>query len=405
MRPSRRLERWCLDRLRHGPTISEPPGLDRLTVVVPSFGRPEFVLRQLVYWSGTTSHLLILDGSPNPIPESVQELVEARTEFSYLHWPVGLDERFHRARDLITTEYTVLGGDDEFLLRRGLAEAVGVLDRDQTHVACMGQSLAFVPSPDGRHLEFGPGYPHRGFVNADPDVRQRVLYAMSRYNAITCYAVTRTETWRLTWGEALDWSSVYAMEVQHAISSWLSGGLITVDEIYWLRSGENPSVRDMNEQRLTFTDWWTDPIYASEVSRFQGLLADHAVAVGAADSNSAPRIVSEAIEVFTAFREAHRKAKESKGVVPAPTRNLFRHHRIGKVAWHVVNHHTPSVGICLRRIWRQVRRLRRRGRDTSPVHIDSLVDDGLLPTDSLTEEFYAEMKGVEQIVLDFYRVR
>lgn len=405
MRPSRRLERWCLERLWQEPTVVEHPGLDRLTVVIPSFGRPEFVLRQLVYWSDTASHLLLLDGSPEPIPESVQEAVGARTELDYVHRPVGLHERLHEACDLIGTEYTVLGGDDEFLLPQGLTGAIDVLDREQTHVACMGQSLSFVPSLDGRHLGLSPGYPHRGFVNTDPDARQRLLFAMARYDAITCYAVTRTDTWRVTWGEALDWSSVYATEIQHAISSWLSGGLIAIDEIYWLRSGENPAVRDVTEQRLTFTDWWTDPVYASEVSRFEGLLADHAVAVGAADLNSAPRIVSEAIEVFTAFKEADRKAKESRGAVPAPTQNLFRYHRIAKVAWNLVNHHMPPVGICLRRMRRQVRRLLQRGRDTSLVRIDSLVDDGLLPTDSLTEGFYAEMKGVERIVLDFYRVR
>lgn len=401
MRPSRRLERWCLERLRHGPTVVEPPGLDRLTVVVPSFGRSEFILRQLVYWSGTSARLLILDGSPDPIPESVRDAVDGRKELGYMHRPVGLDERLHEACDLIGTDYTVLGGDDEFLLRRGLAEAVDVLDREQTHVACMGQSLSFVPSPDGRYLGFGPGYPHRGFVNTDPDVRQRVLYAMSRYNAITCYAVTRTDTWRLTWGEALDWSSVYAMEVQHAISSWLSGGLITTDEIYWLRSGENPSVRDLKEQHLTFTDWWSDPVYASEVSRFQGLLADHAVAVGAADPSLASQIVSEAIEVFAALTEA----KESKRMIVAPTRTLFPHHRIAKVARHLINVLTPSVEICFKRIWRRLMRLLRKGRDTSLVNIDSLVDEDFLPADSLSQGLYAEIKEVEKIVLEFYRAR
>ncbi|SVB32447.1 uncharacterized protein METZ01_LOCUS185301, partial [marine metagenome] len=169
MRPSRRLERWCLERLRHGPTVVEPRGLDRLTVVVPSFGRPEFVLRQFVYWSGTAARLLILDGSPDPIPESVQEEVDARTELDYIHrsapsW-LGLTERLHEARDLIRTEYTVFGCEDEFFLLRGLAEAIGVLDDNPSIVACMGQSLSFVPSSDGRHLGFGPGYPHRGVVN------------------------------------------------------------------------------------------------------------------------------------------------------------------------------------------------------------------------------------------------
>lgn len=404
MKPSRRLERWCLDRLRDGPTIIEPPGLDRLTLVVPSFGRPEFVLRQLVYWSGTTSHLLILDGSPDPIPENVQELVEARTELSYMHWPVGLDERLHAACDLITTKYTVLGGDDEFLLRRGLAKAVSVLEREKNHVACMGQSLGFIPSLNGRCLELGPGYPHRGFVNTEPDVKQRVLNAMARYNAITCYAVTRTETWRATWGGAVDWSSVYAMEVQHAILSWLSGSLTTIDEIYWLRSGENPAVRDVKEQHLTFFDWWSDPVYADEVSRFKDLLVDHAVTVGAADSDLASEIASEALEVYAGFSEAGKKRDESKETV-AISGPLSPYLRLAQVARHLIDNLPPSVGICFRRAWRRILRLIWSGRDLSPVNIDSIGDADLLPAGSLTEGLYAEIKEVEEIVLEFHRAR
>lgn len=43
MRPTRRLERWGLERLSRGPTI-EPSGLDRFTVAILSFGRPELGL-------------------------------------------------------------------------------------------------------------------------------------------------------------------------------------------------------------------------------------------------------------------------------------------------------------------------------------------------------------------------
>ena len=50
-------------------------------------------------------------------------------------------------------------------------------------------------------------------------------------------------------------------------------------------------------------------------------------------------------------------------------------------------------------------RLLRKGRDTSLVNIDSLVDEDFLPADSLTEGLYAEIKEVEKIVLEFYRAR
>lgn len=88
MRPTRRLERWGLKRLSCGPMV-EPSKLDRFTVVILSFRRPELVLLQLMYWSGMASHHLTLHGSPGSIPRRVQEAVDARTELDYIKSTAG----------------------------------------------------------------------------------------------------------------------------------------------------------------------------------------------------------------------------------------------------------------------------------------------------------------------------
>jgi hypothetical protein len=331
----------------------------------------------------------------------VRDAVDGRKELGYMHRPVGLQERLHEARDLIRTEYTVMGGDDEFLLRRGLAEAISVLDREQAVVACMGQSLGFVPAPDGHHLELGSGYPHRSHMNIDADMRLRVELGLSNYTAVTCYAVTRTTVWQASWGDAIDWSSVYCMEIQHAITTWLSGGLVTVDNVYWLRSGENASVRDLVGPQLTFAEWWNFSDYKTEVSRFVDLLAEYAVSVGATDRVVATRFIIEAIEVFA----VDRAAEDSRGVILASGPGRSPHHRIKEVARHLIGRLPPSAVVHLRRTWRLVLRLLRRRRDSSLAHRGSLVDDGLLPAGNLTEGLYVELEEVEQIVFEFYRAQ
>ena len=396
MRPSRRLERWCLERLNDGPTVVEPPGLDRLTVVVPSFGRPEFILRQLVYWSGTAAHLLILDGSPDPIPESVREVVDARRELDYLHRPVGLQERLHEARDLIRTEYTVMGGDDEFLLRGGLADAVGILDREQMLVASMGQSLGFLPTPDGHRLGFGPGYPHRGFANFDEDPRCRLKVAFSDYSAVTSYSVMRTEVWLASWGGAIDWSSVYATEMQQAVTTWLSGGLVSIDGVYWLRSGENASVREVTGQLLHFADWWKGDGYRAEVALFMHHLADHGVSVGMADRDEASTVVKEALDGYVADWESSRRERADLRV--AEVRNSgFRGRLIAALP--------PMLRRRLQIAYRQLPRRPRTGSYGGLVLLDSIADEGLVPPSDLTDELRDELLVVEQIVREFYRVR
>ena len=396
MRPSRRLERWCLERLRNGPTVVEPPGLERLTVFIPSFGRPEFVLRQLVYWSGTAAHLLILDGSPDPIPESVREAVDARMELDYLHRPVGLQERLRETRDLIRTEYTVMCGDDEFHLRRGLVDAVEVLDRERALVACMGQSLGFLPTPDGRRLSFGPTYSHRGFANCDEDPRCRLELAFSDYNGVTCYSVMRTEVWLASWADALDWSSVYATEFQQAVTTWLSGGLVAIDGVYWLRSGENASVRDITGQQLTFADWWKGDGYRAEVARFMRVLADHGVLMGFADREEVMKVVSGALDGFVADWEISQRERYEAQMVEVRKRALWP--RLAALLPLVVQRR-------LRIIYRGLSRRLRTGTHDGLVLVESIAGAGLMPLGDLTDEFRDELLVVEQIVREFSHAR
>ena len=396
MRPSRRLEGWCLERLRNGPTVVEPPGLERLTVFVPSFGRPEFVLRQLVYWSGTAAHLLILDGSPDPIPESVREAVDTRMELDYLHRPVGLQERLREAHDLIRTEYTVMCGDDEFHLRRGLVDAVGVLDRERALVACMGQSLSFLPTLDGRRLSFGPTYPHRGFANSDDDPRCRLQLAFSDYNGVTSYSVMRTEVWLASWADALDWSSVYAMEIQQAVTTWLSGGLVAIDGVYWLRSGENASVRDITGQQLPFADWWKGDGYQAEVARFMRVLADHGVLMGFADREEVIKVVSGVLDGFVADWEISQRARYEAQMVEVPRSALWQ--RFVTLLPLVVQRR-------LRIIYRGLSRRLRTSTHDGLVLVESIAGAGLIPPGDLTDEFLDELLVVEQIVHEFSHAR
>jgi len=48
----------------------ENHGLSKLTVVIPTISRPEFVKRQIIFWSQFDAQVRILDGAKTPIDTS-----------------------------------------------------------------------------------------------------------------------------------------------------------------------------------------------------------------------------------------------------------------------------------------------------------------------------------------------
>ena len=70
-------------------------GLSRLTVVIPTISRPEFVKRQIVFWSQFDAQVRILDGSI--VPLDVAQIGSLPTNIQYLHQPQRFNERLSNA--------------------------------------------------------------------------------------------------------------------------------------------------------------------------------------------------------------------------------------------------------------------------------------------------------------------
>lgn len=93
--------------------------LSKLTVVIPSYGRHPYLLRQAAYWRQSGVTVIALDGSIKPLSIDQQKIINAEKNFSYIHMPNGICERLNYAAKLIITPYAVLLGDDDFLLKGG----------------------------------------------------------------------------------------------------------------------------------------------------------------------------------------------------------------------------------------------------------------------------------------------
>lgn len=269
------LERWFLSRISApnvGRGTADP--LEKLTVIVPSYCRQPFLLRQIVYWMHAPMKVIILDGSPEPLSSQLLKSIEPLSNITYLHNPVYLTERLAAAGRMIGTPYAVLLGDDEFHLHSGLRNAVQHLQENPGVAGCIGQSIKFYISKHNSRIAYGSGYSHFKYEAWAGSVLKRFEHAMEHYNAATCYAVLRTDIWKDSWAAVVKTSCKDVVEVQQALATYGAGKFSTVDRIQWLRSYEVVPVTDHNHFKiLSFPSWWTSAVYADERRKVAAAIA------------------------------------------------------------------------------------------------------------------------------------
>jgi len=302
------LEQWFLSRISDaGSVASVDACLEDLTVIVPSYRRQAFLLRQIVYWMHSSVKVILLDGSPEPLPAHLLASVGAIPNVSYWHLPVGFVERLDAAKRWISTPYAMLLGDDEFHLPSGLRRAVEHLQAHSEDAGCIGQSIKFFISQDKAQIAYGSGYAHFGYAAQAESVLDRFAHSMEHYNAATCYAVLRTDVWKDSWASLLKTSCKDVCEVQQALATYGAGKFATVDQIYWLRSYENVSVGDHNHfKNLTYQSWWEATAYADERRAVVAAIAVVIQKYAKLPAGQAESLAHQGLELFDRFyRESY----------------------------------------------------------------------------------------------------
>ena len=230
--------------------------LRKLTIVVLSFNRQKYILRSMRYWSNKGVIMHVLDGSKEAI--SPKYFLGIEDNIQYHHFPVSFAERLVRASSLITSEYAVLMGDDEFYIPSALDDCIQELEHDISLVSCVGRCIGF----DHNHGTLKTNLMYEAMANYsvhhdNPD--DRVLYHMKNYIPSTIYSVMRADIWKHTIScidnEAYQ---VFALEeLQFEIASSYLGKSKVLPILSWLRSSENQGMADKTQLKKIH-DWWGD---------------------------------------------------------------------------------------------------------------------------------------------------
>ncbi len=246
--------------------------LSKLTLVTPTYNRQRFALRSMRFWSGSDVHLLVMDGSSQPI--SQEHLASLADNIRYVWMPVSLEERLRATTELVDTEFVALLADDEFFLVSALEACIKHLDNNSDTVASIGRCANFWPSK--YQLKANQRYPMWQSLTMD-DPQDRILALASKYQPSTCYAVTRRQQWVLCHQVASTtrFSTPYTIEMQLEFMMTYLGKVMVLDELMWLRSGENHPVHVPGWSRqLEFHQWYKDNRFKGEIDEFIRIMSE-----------------------------------------------------------------------------------------------------------------------------------
>jgi glycosyltransferase domain-containing protein len=250
--------------------------LSQLTIVIPSYCRQDYLLRQIAYWSFSNATIVIVDGSPTPLASQLLDLISDVPNIKYLNLTDSYTNRLKEACRHIKTPYAMCLADDDIFLMEGLCHTIDHLNKNSEIVACIGQAIGVDYDDKKMCSYFFPyGDSLENYQVAHKDSVERIHFGINDYRTATSYAVFRAPTFKDVWHSLQMTSCLEATEYEHAIATYTLGRLATIPNVYWLRSFECGPVDSLidGSRKLDFSTWWYSKEYKHECVDFVSRLA------------------------------------------------------------------------------------------------------------------------------------
>ncbi len=354
------------------------PLLYKLTLIIPTFNRQAFALRNMTYWSGRGTVIHVLDGSESPI--SADDLKVLGGNIHYHHLPVGVVDRLKIALSLVNTEYVALLSDDEFFIPNALSECIRVMESEHDMVSCGGRCMMFWRAPCG--IMGAPAYTtQQDYAVLMSDPVERMVYHMSPYTPSTIYSVVRADVWKKAMGILVQKEfPVYAIgELQFELAICYQGMSRVLPHLMWLRSDENPQLTGTSislDPANPIWNWWFNSNTLNQRNEFMDIMSN-----GLASSSSDVSVlrdgVSSAIDTYVnAYRNSQNILNKVLSVVK------------------------KSIPFEIKQAIKKV--LRRNLDSTAQLNATPLMDAAKAMEASGVTVDFQELANIERIVTDFH---
>jgi len=319
-------EQWFLDKIKQANKKHQYFDiLKNVSLVMPTYARQDFILRQILYWYNSGVSIIILDGSVKSLPKNILDVIVTLDGIQYIHSLTSFSERINMAIGYINTPYVASLCDDEFYLKGALRNLILELDSDIELSGCIGQTVGFKYDNEAKILKYRDSYDLWGYSAMQDDIKERTAIAIKSYVAATAYGLLRKEVWQKGWGESKKYSSAYTTEMHQAMTTYLLGKFKSTDELFWLRSDENEPIHDDNwDRELDFIEWWLSEKYIDEKNEFIYDLSDIAQKQLKVNRDEAKEIVISTFNLMIDGKKISLKSVMSKILKIFLSKSAFR---------------------------------------------------------------------------------
>lgn len=279
---------------------------DDLTLVIPTHFRHGYLKRLLDYFRDSGLRTLVADSSDDPFNQA-----DEYADLQYHHYPkVGLPQKVSDVLSKVTTPYTVMCADDDFITLSGLQTCLAFLRDNPDYAAAQGHIIQF--RPEQSDIEYSPMYLHA--VERDVDgatAAQRVKQHFAN-NVAIYYAIRRTETYLDGYREAVDngLSNVNFFPKLDAMLTVIHGKHKVLPVFYSAREFIPGSGSSTTRKFSEFID---DPEFAKEIEAFRDVSSRYIAEKDHITYDQARGHVDETVELMRAWynRRAPRLANSA----------------------------------------------------------------------------------------------
>ena len=247
--------------------------LSDLTIVIPTYNRQKYLIRQIMYLSNYSVKLIIVDGSNKKISEKFINELKFCKDFEYIHsMEMSYVERIKFATKKVKTNFAMCLAEDDFLVFKGVKKAIDVVNNDNSLSACFGQVAGLDYNKTKKKSFFiDYGLSLKNYSICQTNTLDRLFFAFNSYRSFSPYAVFRKKIFETIWSNIETCSCLELTEYEHAINTLLLGQIKTVDEIFWIRSQELDSIDSKldGSRKNNFNKWYKDKFFEDEVKKFK----------------------------------------------------------------------------------------------------------------------------------------
>lgn len=232
-----------------------------VTLIVPSYNRQPYLLRQIAYFWRFPVNLIFVDGSRRAMELPALDGAECAIQYIHVPGPDTLLLRLELAVREVSTDYVMLLDDADLYLVTGIANALTDLSRDPALLMAAGAVADLIEYPDRNEFVCRAKGLWSSPLDLTEDSQTKLLRVIKEARTANLYyTVMRRETFVNIFRKVLDsrFSSGGISEIFVAGSLVLRSDFHLGNYPFWIR-GNAPSIpADLYDAKVG-TEWHENP--------------------------------------------------------------------------------------------------------------------------------------------------